>query len=118
VRDDHKENVMSRRLLLAIVAVVALVVLPLRAHPGHEHKILGTVSMAAPDHVMLKDRAGKDFTVHITEQTKVLRARRPAQAGDIKAGMRVVVTAVTEIVNDVERMRATTIELAAAPPSN
>src|SRR3954464_4787264 len=101
---------MSRRLLLAIVAVVALVVLPLRAHPGHEHKILGTVSMAAPDHVMLKDRAGKDHTVHISEQTKVLRGKKIVQVGDIKAGTRVVVTAVTETVNNVERMRAKTIE--------
>jgi hypothetical protein len=105
---------MPRRLLLATFAVFALVVLPLRAHEGHEHKILGTVSMAAPDHVMLKDRAGKDYTVHITEQTKVLRGKQLAQVGDIKAGMRAVVTAVTEKVNNVERMRAKTIELAAA----
>ena len=108
---------MSRRRLLAISAVFALVVLPLRAHPGHEHKILGTVSMAAPDHVMLKDRAGKDYTVHINEQTKVLRAKKVVPVGDIKAGMRVVVTALTEKVNDVERMRATTIELGAAAPA-
>ena len=108
---------MARRRLLAIFAVFALVVLPLRAHPGHEHKILGTVSMAAPDHVMLKDRAGKDYTVHINEQTKILRAKKLVPAGDIKAGMRVVVTAVTEKVNNVERMRASTIELGAAAPA-
>jgi hypothetical protein len=108
---------MSRRRLLAIFAVFALIVLPLRAHPGHEHKILGTVSMAAPDHVMLKDRAGKDYTVHISEQTKVMRAKQPVPVGDIKAGMRVVVTAVTEKVNNVERMRATTIELGAPAPA-
>jgi len=108
---------MSRRRLFAIFAVFALIVLPLRAHPGHEHKILGTVSMAAPDHVMLKDRAGKDYTVHISEQTKVLRAKQLVPVRDIKAGMRVVVTAVTEKVNNVERMRATTIELGTAAPA-
>jgi len=108
---------MARRRLLAIFAVFALLVLPLRAHPGHEHRILGTVSMAAPDHVMLKDRAGKDYTVHIDEQTKVLRAKKGVPVGDIKAGMRVVVTAVSEKVNNVERMRATTIELGAAAPA-
>jgi len=108
---------MARRRLLAIFAVFALVVLPLRAHPGHEHKILGTVSMAAPDHVMLKDRAGNDYTVHINGQTKVLRAKKVVPVGDIKAGMRVVVTAVTEKVDNVERMRATTIELGTTAPA-
>ena len=29
------------------------------AHEGHEHKVMGTVTMAAADHVMLKDRTEK-----------------------------------------------------------
>ena len=28
------------------------------AHEGHEHKVMGTVTMAAPDHLMLKDKDG------------------------------------------------------------
>jgi hypothetical protein len=32
---------------------------------------MGTVTMAAADHVMLKDRAGKDVTVKVTRDTKV-----------------------------------------------
>jgi hypothetical protein len=30
-----------------------------RAHEGHDHKVLGTVTMAAADHVMLKDKDSK-----------------------------------------------------------
>ena len=83
------------------------------AHEGHEHKILGTVTMAASDHLMLKDKAGTDVTVYISDTTKVLRDTKPALTADIKAGMRVVVTAVTEKKDNVERMRATQIELGA-----
>ena len=33
------------------------------AHEGHEHKVMGTVTMAAADHVMLKDKDGKDVRI-------------------------------------------------------
>jgi len=101
---------MIRRLLLA-VALLASVAVPLAAHEGHEHKILGTVTMAATDHVMVKDRAGKSFTIHIVETTKVLKDNKPAAVADIKSGMRVVVTAITEKKDNVERMRAKQIDL-------
>jgi len=97
--------------LLAIVAFAAFLPMPVLAHPGHEHKVLGTVTMAAADHVMLKDREGKDHTVHITADTKVLKDRKAAEVADIKAGMRIVVTAVEEN----EKMMAKVIELGAAP---
>jgi hypothetical protein len=103
---------MTRRLMLTTGAMFALLVFSAGAHEGHEHKILGTVSMAAADHLMVKDKAGKEFTVHITAQTKVIRDKKAAQVSDIKAEMRVVVTAVTEKVNKAERLRAKTIELA------
>lgn len=63
----------------------------LLAHEGHEHKVLGTVTMAAADHLMLKDRAGKDVTVKVTKATKV-KATPAIKVEEIKAGTRVVVT--------------------------
>lgn len=108
---------MTRRATLALFAAFALSVGSVLAHPGHDHKILGTVSMAAADHLMVKDKAGKEQTVHITKETKVLKDKKPAQVADIQNGMRVVVTAVTVKVDDVERLNAKTIELGAAPTS-
>ena len=108
---------MIRRFTLSLVALVALAIVPALAHPGHDHKILGTVTTAAADHVIVKDKAGKDETIHITRDTKVLRDKKAAQVADIKAGMRVVVTAVTVKVDNVERLHAKTIELGAAPTS-
>jgi len=45
------------------------------AHEGHEHKVMGTVTMAAADHLMLKDKDGKDVTVKVTADTS--RPSRP-----------------------------------------
>ena len=84
-----------KRALSTLVAVAVLTFgysLPSFAHEGHDHKIMGTVTMAAPDHVMLKDKDGKDVTVKVTKDTKV--RSKPALAIDqIKPGTRVVVTA-------------------------
>ena len=108
------ENTMTRRFNITLLALFVLAVTagaPAFAHEGDEHKVLGTVMMAAPDHVMLKDKDGKDVTVHIAKNTKVLKDKKAMKVEDIKTGTRVVVTAVTEK----EKMMARTIEVGAAP---
>jgi hypothetical protein len=85
----------------------------LDAHPRHEHKIMGTVTMAAADHVMLKDKDGKDATVTIDRNTKFLRAKMAMKAADLKVGMRIVVTAVTD--EDDDKLVAKAIELGPDP---
>ena len=108
---------MTRRLML--VAFATLAVLPLRvlAHEGHDHKILGTVTMAAADHVMLTDKDNKDVTVYLTRDTKVLKDKKPMKVEDIKTGLRVVITATTVKENTVEKMVAKQVELGAAQPT-
>ena len=105
---------MTRRFGIVILALFVLTVgswTATFAHEGHKHKVLGTVTMAASDHVMIKDKDGKDVTVHITKDTKVLKDKKAMTVDDIKTGMRVVIAAVTEK----EKMVATTIELGAVP---
>lgn len=108
---------MTRRFTIALVALVALAAMatlataPVQAHPGHEHKVLGTVTMAASDHVMLKDKDGKDVTVRVNRETRILKDKKPMTIADVRAGMRVVATVVTEK----DQMIAKTIELGAAP---
>jgi hypothetical protein len=84
---------MTRRFILALTAA-AVMTIGLGgvaiAHPGHEHKIMGTVTMAASDHVMLKDKDGKDATVGINKDTKFLRAKKAMKVSDVKVGMRIV----------------------------
>jgi hypothetical protein len=101
--------------LLAIVSVLVLVTfaarVPLLAHPGHEHKVMGTVTMAMADHVVLKDKDGKEVTVKVTKDTKV-KAKPAIKVEEIKAGTRVVVSAVEE--KD-KSLTAKTIEVGTAP---
>ena len=97
--------------------VLALAVLTLGsgmrvlAHEGHEHKVMGTVTMAAADHVMLKDKDGKDVMVKVNKDTKV-KAKPAVKVEEIKVGTRIVVTAVEETDKS---MTAKTIEVGAAP---
>ena len=108
---------MIRRLIASLAGVAALAVVsvtPLVAHEGHEHKVLGTITMAAADHMMLKDKDNKDVTVYLTRDTKVVKDKKAMKVGDIQAGLRVVITATTVKENDVEKMVAKQVELGAA----
>jgi hypothetical protein len=86
---------MTRRLSLVLIALFTLTVAAgsvVRAHERHDHKIMGTVTMAAADHVMLKDKDGKDVTVKVTKDTNA-KAEPALKVEEIKAGTRVVITA-------------------------
>jgi len=106
---------MTRRLMFAVFASALVLTLQGLAHEGHDHKVLGTVTMAAPDHVMLTDTKGKDVTVYLTKDTKVLRDKKPAKVEDIRNGLRVVITARTVKENNVEKLMAKLIEIGTAP---
>jgi hypothetical protein len=104
---------MTKRLVAILLAAGALIVgsgVRIAAHEGHDHKILGTVTMAAADHVMVKDRDGKDVTVQVTQDTMV-KSKPAMKVEEIKAGTRVVITASQEK----DKFKAKTIEVGAAP---
>ena len=89
---------MVQRITLGLIVLISLTVATssvVVAHEGHDHKIMGTVTMATADHLMLKDRDGKDVTVKVTKDTKI-KAKPAMKVEEIKAGTRVVVTAVQE----------------------
>ncbi len=107
---------MTRRFALYLVASVALVIgfaSLLEAHPGHEQKVMGTVTMTAADHIMLKTPEGKDTTVQINADTKYTRAKKAMKAADVKVGMRIVISADTD--EDDDKLIAKVIELGPAP---
>ena len=107
---------MIRRSAIVMTTVLALTVLLAAtafAHPGHEQKVMGTVTMVATDHVMLTTTEGRDATVVINKDTKFTRAKKSMKASDMMTGMRVVIAAVTDDHDD--KLIATTIELGAAP---
>lgn len=102
---------MTRRLMMAMMASVMLTAGggAVVAHEGHDHKVMGTVTMAAADHVMLKDKDGKDAVVQVTKDTKV-KSKPAMKVAAIKPGTRVVITAAMEK----DKLVAKTIEVGAA----
>ena len=97
------------RMALTTVALALLVASTTAiAHPNH--KIIGTVTMAAADHVMIKTKDGKVHTVKVVKTTKVTREKKPMKAEDIPVGARVVATAVSD-----EDLTAKTIEVGVVP---
>jgi hypothetical protein len=86
---------MTKRLaaLLTFLAILALGAhARVLAHAGHDHKVMGTVTMSMADHIMVKDTAGKDVMIHVAKTTKI-KATPAMKVEEIKAGTRVVVTA-------------------------
>ena len=80
--------------LVLVVTVIALgAAASVTAHERHEHKVLGTITMAAADHVMLNDKNGKNVTIKVTKDTKV-KAKPVLKVEEIPVGTRVVVTAI------------------------
>jgi flagellar hook assembly protein FlgD len=97
---------------LGVVTVLAFgSVGRLGAHEGHDHKVMGTVTMAAADHVMLKDKDGKDVIVKVTKDTTV-KGKTAMKVEQIQAGTRVVITA-TEAKD--KSMTAKSIEVGVTP---
>lgn len=113
-RIRQMENMMMKHAVTLVLACAVLALVPgarLLAHEGHEYRILGTMTMAAADHVMVKDKEGKNLTIKVTKDTKV-KASTAMKVEQIKPGTRVVITGVEQKDKSVT---AKTIEVGAAP---
>lgn len=83
---------MTRRSLLAALALAAVPFVPAFAHEGHDHKVLGIVTEITATHVTV--RAVKDEAISViafAPTTKVTRGKTKLAVTDIKVGDRVVV---------------------------
>jgi hypothetical protein len=80
------------RTTIAALAL-CLLVLPAvsAAHPGHDHKIMGTISAIDGSKVTVKATDGKEQLVELSPATKVLNGKVKSDARELKVGMRVVV---------------------------
>jgi predicted secreted protein len=79
---------------VVVALVVGLMLAPsIRAHEGHDHKIMGTVSAINGNHLDVKATDGKLVTVTLNETTSIVREKVKQTAADIKVGDRVVIVA-------------------------
>lgn len=82
--------------LIAAMAIAVGLTGAAAAHEGHAHKVMGTVTMAAADHIMVKTidaktKAEKVVTITVNDKTKVLKGTTAATLKDVIEGTRVVV---------------------------
>jgi hypothetical protein len=74
-------------------ALFAILVLPAvaRAHEGHVHKIMGTVTVRHDNQFEVKTTDGKTVTILMNGKTSVLRGKSKVDLTAVKPGERVVV---------------------------
>lgn len=101
---------MTRTRIVLTTLTLAILVTSTAAFAHPNHKIMGTVTMAAADHVMIKTKDGKEHTVKVVKTTKVTREKKAIKAQDIPVGARVVATTVSD-----ENLTAKSIEVGAVP---
>jgi hypothetical protein len=82
-----------KNLILAAVVLAVLAPATSFAHPGHEHKIMGTITAIDGNKVSMKTTEGKDATVTLTPTTTFKRGKAKGAQSDLKVGLRVVVNA-------------------------
>ena len=84
---------MNRRLFLAAAGLALAEVAGVLAHPGHSHKVLGTIAKVDGRKVTLTATDGKAVTFDVTARTKLVRDEKTKGVfEELKAGMRAVVT--------------------------
>ena len=79
------------------------------AHPGHDHKLMGTVSSIDKNKVVVKTTEGKDMTFEVVPTTTFKRGKDKGMQSELKAGMRVVVN----IGDGVEPLKAKDVQYSA-----
>jgi hypothetical protein len=99
---------MRTALFLVLAAALLVPAVPL-AHPGHDHKLMGTITSIDKNKVVVKTTEGKDMTFEITPLTTFKRGKQRGAQGDLKAGLRVVVN----IGDGVEPLKAKDVQYTA-----
>lgn len=82
------------RVILAALLLATLVAPAAGAHPGHVHKVMGTIAEVHEERLEIKATTGKTVSVNLNAKTKLLRGTAAIKPADLEVGERVVVTAV------------------------
>ena len=83
--------------LIALCAALALMLGNVAlAHPGHTHKIMGTIAKVEARQLDVLDKAGETSTFAITDKTKIWIGDKKGTVKDLKLAARVVVEGVED----------------------
>jgi hypothetical protein len=79
-----------KKFLFVVLALSLFVPSLALAHPGHEHKLMGTVTSIDKNKIVIKTTDGKDATFEVTPTTTYKRGTAKGSFAELKAGMRVI----------------------------
>lgn len=96
--------------IFAVLALSLLTPALPMAHPGHDHKLMGTISSIDKNKIVMKTTEGKDMTFEVTPVTTFKRGTAKGAQADLKAGMRVVVN----VGDGVEPLKAKDVQYSAS----
>jgi hypothetical protein len=82
-----------KNLILAIFVLALAAPAATFAHPGHEHKLMGTITAVDGNRVSMKTTEGKDAVFTVTPLTTFKRGKDKGALADMKVGLRIVVNA-------------------------
>ena len=102
---------MRKGAIVLSLLFVLLVPGRLLAHEGHEHKVMGTVTVVEKAHLDVETKDGKKVSVLLNKKTKYLKGETPATLADVEVGDRVVLT----VVEEGDQMTAREVLLAQDP---
>jgi hypothetical protein len=103
--------VMKQWMTVMVLCAALLAPAVARAHEGHLHKALGTVSAIDGQHVTIKTTDGKSVMVMLDNKTTVTQGTKKLDAAALKIGQRVSV----DYMDEKDMKMAHAIKLAAAP---
>ena len=98
---------MKKLMMVAVAAAMLAVPTMARAHEGHDHKVVGTISSVNGNNVMVKTTDGKETMVMINAKTKITRGKTALKVDALKVGERIVAAGPEEK----EMVTAETIQL-------
>jgi hypothetical protein len=99
-----------KQLQFAVLALSLLIPSVSMAHPGHDHKLMGTISSIDKNKIVMKTTEGKDMTFEVIPTTAFKNGTKKGAQTELKAGMRVVVN----VGDGVEPLKAKEVQYSTA----
>jgi len=102
-----------KKWIIAVAVIGAALLAPrfARAHEGHDHTVMGTISSIDGTNLMVKTADGKQTMVMMDAKTKITQGKAKVDAKALKVGDRVVASGPEEK----EMIMAETVKVGAAP---
>ena len=102
-----------KKWIIGVAVLAATIIVPAiaRAHEGHDHTVMGSITKVDGMNLMVKGTDGKEVMVMMDAKTKITQGKTTVDAKTLKVGDRVVASG----PESQGMISAETVKLGAAP---